>query len=162
MPFPTVSRIFHHFYRVCHLIFHFIEGPHKASPARQLSQLPLKIAAWRRMPDVHVRPSSSCNPHAATGSCESESTDFHVLFTMRKKKFHGGLLRSLGTSPSLTMSNFALRETGRDKMNSTERLTCGSIIAGFPPLRQPQPETADRGAVRLGSGCITAAFPPRR
>ena len=47
-------------------------------------------------------------------------------------------------------------------MNSTERLTCGSITAAFPPLRQPKPETADRGTVRLGAGCITAAFPPRR
>jgi hypothetical protein len=27
----------------------------------------------------------------------------------------------------------------------------------FPPLRQP--ETADRGTVRLGDSCITAAFP---
>ena len=30
-------------------------------------------------------------------------------------------------------------------MNSTERLACALI----PPLRQPKPETADRGAVRL-------------
>jgi hypothetical protein len=47
-------------------------------------------------------------------------------------------------------------------MNSTENLTCGSITAGFPPLQQPKPETADRGTVRLGSCCITAGFPPRR
>ena len=47
-------------------------------------------------------------------------------------------------------------------MNSTERLTCGSITTAFPPLRQPTSETADHGAVRLGSGCITAAFPPLR
>jgi hypothetical protein len=47
-------------------------------------------------------------------------------------------------------------------MNSTERLTRGSITLGFPPLRQPKPETVDRGTVRLGDGCITAAFPPRR
>ena len=47
-------------------------------------------------------------------------------------------------------------------MNSTERLTRGSITAGLPPLRQPTPEIVDRGAVRLGSGNITAAFPPRR
>ncbi|HEX3524360.1 MAG TPA: hypothetical protein VHT52_20010 [Stellaceae bacterium] len=45
-------------------------------------------------------------------------------------------------------------------MNSTERLTRGSITAGFPPLRQPTSETADRGAVRLGAGCITAGLPP--
>ena len=47
-------------------------------------------------------------------------------------------------------------------MNSTENLTCGSITAGFPPLRAPKPETADPGTVRLGSGCITAGFPPPR
>ena len=47
-------------------------------------------------------------------------------------------------------------------MNSTERLTRGSITAGLPPLRQPTPEIVDRGAVRLGSGNVTAAFPPRR
>ena len=47
-------------------------------------------------------------------------------------------------------------------MNSTERLTRGSITAGFPPLRQPKPETVDRGTVRLGDGMITAEFPPRR
>ncbi|MBV8400943.1 MAG: hypothetical protein JOZ58_23285 [Acetobacteraceae bacterium] len=47
-------------------------------------------------------------------------------------------------------------------MNSTERLTCGSMSANFPRLRQPKSETADRGAVRLGSGNITAAFPPLR
>jgi hypothetical protein len=35
------------------------------------------------------------------------------------------------------------------------------ITAAFPPLRQPKPETADRGTVRLGDGMITAAFPPR-
>ena len=47
-------------------------------------------------------------------------------------------------------------------MNSTERLTCGSRITAFPPLRQPKPETTDRGIVRLGAGNITAAFPPLR
>ena len=47
-------------------------------------------------------------------------------------------------------------------MNSTERLTHGSITAGFPPLRQPKPETTDRGTVRLGAGCITAGFLLRR
>ena len=47
-------------------------------------------------------------------------------------------------------------------MNSIERLTCESILTAFPPLQQPKPEIADRGAVRLGSGCITAAFPPLR
>ena len=34
--------------------------------------------------------------------------------------------------------------------------------AEFPPLRQPEPETADRGTVRLGGGSITAEFPPLR
>ena len=81
---------------------------------------------------------------------------------MRKKIFHDALLRSLRISRSLTMSNFALRTIGRDKMNSTERLTRGLITLGFPPLHQPKPETVDRGTVRLGDGCITAAFPPRR
>ena len=47
-------------------------------------------------------------------------------------------------------------------MNSTERLTCGSITTAFPALRQPKPEIADRGTVRLGEACITAEFPPRR
>ena len=46
-------------------------------------------------------------------------------------------------------------------MNSTRRLICGSTTA-FPPLRQPKPEIADRGVVRLGSACITAGFPPLR
>ena len=47
-------------------------------------------------------------------------------------------------------------------MNSTERLVRASITLGFPPLRQPKPETVDRGTARLGDGMITAAFPPRR
>ena len=47
-------------------------------------------------------------------------------------------------------------------MNSTERPTCGSTTTGSPPLRQPKPETADRGTVRLGEACITAEFPPLR
>ena len=47
-------------------------------------------------------------------------------------------------------------------MNSTERLANGSTVTGFPPLRHPKPETADRGTVRLGDGCITAEFPPIR
>ena len=46
-------------------------------------------------------------------------------------------------------------------MNSTGRLIYGSTNA-FPPLRQPKPKIADRGIVRLGSGSITAAFPPLR
>jgi hypothetical protein len=47
-------------------------------------------------------------------------------------------------------------------MNSTERLTNGSTVTGFPSLRQPKPEIADRGTVRLGDANITAEFPPRR
>ena len=47
-------------------------------------------------------------------------------------------------------------------MNSTERLPCVLMPTSFPPLRQPKPETADTGAVRLGSGCITGGFPPLR
>jgi hypothetical protein len=47
-------------------------------------------------------------------------------------------------------------------MNSTDLLTGGSIADGFPPPRQPKPEIADRGTIRLGSACITAGFPPLR
>jgi hypothetical protein len=49
--------------------------------------------------------------------CRDRSTrrripDSHAFFTMRKKFFHDGLLRSLRISPSLTVSNFALRAIG--------------------------------------------------
>ena len=47
-------------------------------------------------------------------------------------------------------------------MNANQQLTRGSITTDLPPLRQPKPETADRGTVRLGDGCITAEFPPLR
>ena len=47
-------------------------------------------------------------------------------------------------------------------MNSTERLISESKATGFPPLREPKPEIADRGTLRLGDACITAAFPPLR
>jgi hypothetical protein len=48
-------------------------------------------------------------------------------------------------------------------MTSTKRLPTISVTAAaFPPLQQPKPETADRGTVRLGDSCITAAFPPHR
>ena len=47
-------------------------------------------------------------------------------------------------------------------MTLTYRLSNGWIIAAFPRLRQPKPETADRGTVRLGDACITAEFPPHR
>ena len=46
--------------------------------------------------------------------------------------------------------------------SGTVRLGLSCITAGFPPLRQPKPETADRGTVRLGAGCITAGFPLHR
>jgi hypothetical protein len=46
--------------------------------------------------------------------------------------------------------------------HGTVRLGDGCITAEFPPLRQPRPEIADHGTVRLGDGCITAEFPPRR
>jgi hypothetical protein len=39
------------------------------------------------------------------------------------------------------------------------RLGSGSVSTGFPPLRQPSPDTADRGAVRLGSGSVSTGFP---
>jgi hypothetical protein len=41
----------------------------------------------------------------------------------------------------------------------TVRLGSGSISAAFPPLRLPSPATADRGAVRLGSGSIFGSLP---
>ena len=47
-------------------------------------------------------------------------------------------------------------------MNSTNRLTRQTMMNAFPALRQPEPEIADRGTVRLGSGCITASFALRR
>jgi hypothetical protein len=47
-------------------------------------------------------------------------------------------------------------------MISTRRLPSTSVTGPFPPLRQPKPEIADRGTVRLGDSCITAAFPPHR
>jgi len=40
-------------------------------------------------------------------------------------------------------------------------LGSGCITAEFPPLHRPESDTTDRGTVRLGSGCITAMFPPR-
>jgi hypothetical protein len=46
-------------------------------------------------------------------------------------------------------------------MNSIKQLTSESTTTRFPPLRQPKPETADRGTVRLGDSCITAEFPHR-
>jgi len=47
-------------------------------------------------------------------------------------------------------------------MTLTHWLSNGSIAANSPALRQPKPETADPGTLRLGSGSITAAFPARR
>jgi hypothetical protein len=47
-------------------------------------------------------------------------------------------------------------------MNPTGPLTNGSTVTRFPPLRQAEPETADRGTVRLGDSCITAVFPSHR
>jgi hypothetical protein len=48
-------------------------------------------------------------------------------------------------------------------MTSTQRLPNISVTAAaFPPLRQPKPEIADRGTVRLGDANITAAFPALR
>jgi len=47
-------------------------------------------------------------------------------------------------------------------MTSTHWLSNGPIAASFPTLRQPSPELADRGTVRLGDACITAELPPHR
>jgi hypothetical protein len=41
----------------------------------------------------------------------------------------------------------------------TVRLGSGCITAELPPLRLPKREIADRGTIRLGSGCITAELP---
>ncbi len=42
------------------------------------------------------------------------------------------------------------------------RLGSGCITAKLPPIRFPKPASTDRGTVRLGSGCITAELPPIR
>jgi hypothetical protein len=47
-------------------------------------------------------------------------------------------------------------------MNRSEWQTRAPLTAVFPPLRQPDPEIADRGTVRLGDSCITAVFPRLR
>ena len=47
-------------------------------------------------------------------------------------------------------------------MDLIDRSSCGSLITGFPPMRQPKPEIADRGTVRLGDACIAAQFPTAR
>jgi hypothetical protein len=47
-------------------------------------------------------------------------------------------------------------------MKSSDYPTCFSIAVAFPPLRQPKPEIADRGALRFGDACISAGFPPLR
>jgi hypothetical protein len=75
-------------------------------------------------------------------------------------RFHR--LRHLQISGWLKQGNGALSYNRGEAMTSTERLICGSITTTFPPLRQPKPETVDRGTVRLGDACITAAFPPLR
>ncbi|MGC2202237.1 MAG: hypothetical protein WA633_19130 [Stellaceae bacterium] len=68
------------------------------------------------------------------------------------------------TTYKSTLTRFpALRQPNPETADrGTVRLGSGCITGGFPALRQPEPETADRGTVRLGSGCITAGFPPRR
>ena len=69
--------------------------------------------------------------------------------------------RQPSTYASITAGFPPLRQpTPETADRGTVRLGSGSITAGFPPLRQPTPETADRGTVRLGSGSITTAFPP--
>jgi hypothetical protein len=86
----------------------------------------------------------------------------HELFTLRRKIFHARFERDLRFSSLLTRAILLTGSTRRDEMNSTENLTCGRITAGFPPLRQLKPATADRGTVRLGASCITTGFPPLR
>ena len=41
----------------------------------------------------------------------------------------------------------------------TVRLGSGNISATFPPLRLPSSEVADRGAVPLGSGSVGGRYP---
>ena len=91
-----------------------------------------------------------------------KSSDFHEFFTVRKKYFHAGLLLRLRISLSFNKGSFALRLIEEREMNSTSPLTCGTLATTLPPLRQPKPETADHGTVRLGSGMITAGFPAHR
>src|SRR6266446_6941039 len=87
---------------------------------------------------------------------------FHFLFTIKEKNFHAGFLPGLRVSSSLTGAILLHLQWRRDDMTSTQRLPSISINAAFPPLRQPRPEIADRGTVRLGDANITAEFPPRR
>ena len=47
-------------------------------------------------------------------------------------------------------------------MNLIDCPSRGSLTTGFPPMRQPKPEIADRGTVRLGDACIAAQFPTAR
>ena len=47
-------------------------------------------------------------------------------------------------------------------MNLIDCPSRGSLTTGFPPMRQPKPEIADRGTVRLGDACIAAEFPTAR
>jgi hypothetical protein len=58
--------------------------------------------------------------------------------------------------------NLAQLTKGDHSMKSSDYPTCCPIALGFPPLRQPAPETADRGTLRFGDGCISAGFPPLR
>jgi hypothetical protein len=87
---------------------------------------------------------------------------FHVLFTIKEENFHAGFLHDLRVSSSLTGAILLHLKWSRDEMTSTQRLPNISITAAFPRLRQPKPEVADRGKLRLGSGNITAAFPALR
>jgi len=44
----------------------------------------------------------------------------------------------------------------------TVRLGDAIITGRFPPLRRPDPKTADPGIVRLGDAIITGRFLPKR
>ena len=106
--------------------------------------------------------SDRMQPLCRNRAYSAEGRLFHLLFTSREKFFHVAFLRRLRISRSLAGAILLYAQSRRDAMNSTDSQTCGLITAGFPPLRQPKPEIADRGAVRLGSGSITGGFPPRR
>jgi hypothetical protein len=72
------------------------------------------------------------------------------------------LVLAFSVNFALVKAGQSCPKAGRNEMESIERPTCASIIAGFPALRTPTPAIADRGTVRLGLGCITAGFPALR
>jgi hypothetical protein len=109
---------------------------------------------------------------------------FRALFTLRTKRFHdfftiGCQLRRRRraiplkapretiqmkkSSTSLTPGFPLLRQPKSETADrGTLRFGDANVSAGFPPLRQPKPETADRGTLRFGDANVSAGFPPLR